>query len=204
MRCDTPRHARRHSGIRHDLLPSYHQTPRPVRSRQIKPAFFKDALIARLAVPVRLFYIGLWMLADDAGYLRWDPGEAANELYGYEARGRRERRVVAFLGVLEEAGRVVVFGCGHVFIPHLIDHQHLAGLTKRVLTDQRAHAKCGIPPLPADARGSPQKPALVRLGSVRLGSTGAQARDDDEKEELLDGFRRQGLPVDTPAEGRLE
>lgn len=167
-----------------------------MRSRQIKPAFFKDARIAQLPVPVRLFYIGLWMLADDAGWLRWDPGEAANELYGYETRGRREKRVAAFLVTLEGAGRVEVFGCGHVFIPHLVDHQHLAGLTKRVLTSEKEHRKCGVPPTPADARDDPQKPALVRLGSVRLGSTGAQARDDEEG--LREGFRRLGLPVDAP------
>ena len=52
-----------------------------MRIRQVKPAFWTDARIAALPAPARLFYIGLWMVADDAGWLRWDPSQIANELY---------------------------------------------------------------------------------------------------------------------------
>ena len=62
-----------------------------MRIRQVKPSFFKDPLMAELTPPVRLFYVGLWMLADDAGWFRWDVAEVGNELYGYEPRGRISR-----------------------------------------------------------------------------------------------------------------
>ena len=127
-----------------------------MRIRQVKPAFWADARVAALPAPARLFYIGLWMVADDAGWLRWDPPQIANELYGYEARGKRERNVETFLALLVEAKRVVVHDCGHVEIPTLMTHQHLAVLSKQVRTIQREHAEtCGGPRKPAETRDSP-------------------------------------------------
>jgi hypothetical protein len=41
-----------------------------VRIRQVKPAFWADSRLAELPERTRLFYIGLWMIADDAGWLR--------------------------------------------------------------------------------------------------------------------------------------
>jgi hypothetical protein len=165
-----------------------------MRIRQIKPAFWTDARIAALPAAVRLFYIGLWMLADDAGYLRWDGVEAANELYGYETRRRREKHVAEYLAALVAAERVLVYDCGHVLIPHLIHHQHLAALTKRVLTFQREHQSC--PRVPAEARGNPQVPAPVRLGSVGIGSvslgSAARKRDDETMTEFEDRMAAAG------------
>lgn len=124
-----------------------------MRIRQVKPAFWADARIAALPAPARLFYIGLWMTADDAGWLRWDPSQIANELYGYESRKRRERDVETFLALLVSAERVVVHDCGHVFIPKLTEHQHLSIVSKQVRTIQREHAEC---------RGSAREPAETR------------------------------------------
>lgn len=130
--------------------------------------------MAALSPSVRLFYIGLWMLADDAGYIRWDADEAAIEIYGYESRGRRDRLVTDNLAALVTVGRVVDLKCGHLRIPTLTDHQRFGGATKRVLTFEREHLSCAPPPLPADPRGDPPPPAAVRIGtgngSVRKGS----------------------------------
>ena len=134
-----------------------------VRIRQVKPAFWTDSTIAGLAPAVRLFYIGLWMVADDAGYLRWDTPQIANELYGYESRKKRERDVDAFIAVLTDDGRVVRYECGHAFIPHLTDHQRLAGETHRVVSVKREHESC--PRIPAVPRDSPLVPDTVRNGS---------------------------------------
>lgn len=127
-----------------------------MRIRQVKPAFWSDAVVAALPAPVRLFYIGLWMVADDAGWLRWDPSQIANELYGYESRRRRERDVEAFLAQLVKVNRVVVHDCGHAEIPKLTTHQHLSIASKQVRTIQREHADCTRPP--AETRGDPPTP----------------------------------------------
>jgi len=131
-----------------------------MRIRQVKPAFWADARIAALPAPARLFYIGLWMTADDAGWLRWDPSQIANELYGYESRKRRERDVCAFLALLVEAKRVVVHDCGHVEIPTMVAHQHLSVASKQVRTIWREHSECPRPP--AGTRDDPPTPAETR------------------------------------------
>ena len=177
-----------------------------MRIRQVKPSFFKDARIAELSPAVRLTYIGLWMLADDAGYYRWDAAEAGLELYGYESRARREREVTAHLAALVAADRVVVLGeerfgyeaCPHIFIPTLTDHQRFGGPTKRVTTYMREHADC--PRIPADARVSPPIPDPVRngngtesgKGTERSGTVDARRREDETETEFR---QRVGLPA---------
>lgn len=174
-----------------------------MRIRQVKPGFFKDARVAALRPAVRLTYIGLWMLADDAGFLRWDASEAGLELYGYESRAKRERDVTAHLAELVAAGRIVDFGCGHVSIPTLTDHQRFGGPTKRVLTFEREHLKCAIPRIPATPRESPPLPDPVRIRNgtereqERNGSERAARAPDDAQpsEETESEFRqRTGLP----------
>lgn len=175
-----------------------------MRIRQVKPSFFKDARIAALTPAVRLFYIGLWMLVDDAGYYRWDAAEAGLELYGYDSRTKRERDVTAHLASLVAAGRVIDLDCGHIVIPSFTDHQRFAGPTKRFLGYEREHVKCAMPrtspQVPAVSRTSPQVPAPVRIGTgtelepVRNVSelVDARKRDDDETES--DFRARVGTP----------
>lgn len=165
-----------------------------MRIRQVKPSFWSDPLLAELAEPTRLFYIGLWMIADDAGWLRVDVPAIGRDLYGYDPRPKRERRVAQMLDELVAAGRLRRLDCGHAEIPTLTDHQRLAGATKQVKSDFNEHlrrcvarASKDVPQLPAETRGYPQSPATVRNGTVsgqerlgtgRNGSPGASATDD--------------------------
>ena len=131
----------------------------------MKPAFWSDATVAELSERTRLFYIGLWMIADDAGWLRWNPSEVARDLYGYESRTRRERRTTEMFNELLEARRVVIHACGHAVIPTMSEHQRLAGPTKQVTTVLNEHLR--EPNIP---RTSPQVPAHPRHGKERLGT----------------------------------
>lgn len=54
------------------------------RIRYIKPDFFKDEDIAQLDHKTRLFYIGLWGLADKAGRLEDRPLRLKVEIFPYE------------------------------------------------------------------------------------------------------------------------
>lgn len=141
-----------------------------MRIRQVKPAFWTDARVAALPPAARLFYIGLWMEADDAGWLRWDPSQIANELYGYESRRRRERDVETFLALLVREERVIVYPCGHVLIPHLTDHQHLSVSSKQVRTFQREHAGCTQ--TPAETRDDPPLPGRKGKGEGNVKGDG--------------------------------
>lgn len=98
-----------------------------MRIRQITPAFWADATMADLPPEIRLTYIGLWMVADDAGWFRESIPEIALSLYGYEPRHRRERLVSRALDILAAAGRVVRHECGHSQIPTLERHQRIGG-----------------------------------------------------------------------------
>jgi hypothetical protein len=172
-----------------------------VRIRQVKPEFWKDRAMADLSPVARLTYVGLWMLADDAGYLRLDTPEIGLELYGWDDRAVREEVVGEAIEHLIEAGRVVRLDCGqHGRIPTLTDHQRFAGETKRVYTVKREHDSC--PRMPA---GGVEKPAgdthlpdtvsngrgKVRNVSVRKGSSNARERD----EEMTEFQRRVPRPV---------
>ncbi len=141
-----------------------------MRIRSIKPEFWEDEDVANLAPSARLFFIGLWNLADDGGYLRWSVTEVGAALYRFEPRGRRERNVTAFMDVLTEAGMVRILDCGrHALVPNLPKHQRLSGEAKQVHTFGREHDSCSaetvlaaVATIPEDPRRSPQVPAGKR------------------------------------------
>lgn len=177
-----------------------------MRIRQIKPSFWSDSHISDLAEPTRLFYIGLWMIADDAGWLPWNAREVGHDLYGYEGTKKRETKVERMLEELVKAGRVNRYPCGHVEVPTLGRHQHLAGTTKQVRTAFNEHTHCLVarpredPPtsagsggtaIPANPREDPRTPAPVskgqersRSGTERSGQVSERASANDEASEF--------------------
>lgn len=51
-----------------------------MRGRWIKPAFATDGKVMRLSMEARLFYVELWMVADDQGRLLFDIQEIEAQL----------------------------------------------------------------------------------------------------------------------------
>lgn len=165
-----------------------------MRIRQVKPAFWGDSLMASLPEGTRLFYIGLWMLADDAGWIDWDLAEVGHELYGYESRPKREHRVEKMLGVLESHGRVVVHPCGHVEVPRIKEHQHLAGQEKQVRTVLNEHLKGCLPQGPANPRDDPRTSASKGNGKYMEGEGRARAPEGAApRGDLREGLTRHGI-----------
>lgn len=163
-----------------------------MRIRQVKPGFWTDVVVTALPAPCRLFYIGLWMQADDSGWFRWDVPQIAAELYGFEPRGRRERNVVAFGDALEAAGRLKRIDCGHAYIATLERHQRLSGNTKQVHTFKREHdSTCmtRIPPrVPADTRTSPPGKERNGRGQVSEGKEQVASARSPEGDALATEF----------------
>jgi hypothetical protein len=115
------------------------------RIRQIKPSWFLDKELRRgTSADAREFYIGLWMLADDGGYLTWDIERIAAELYPYDSVSRRERQIEKFSESLEtlnaEEPHLVVYSCGHARVPKMPAHQRIAG--KQSVGVKEAHGMC--------------------------------------------------------------
>lgn len=161
-----------------------------MRIRQVRPEFFTDAVVSSLTADVRLTYIGLWCVADDAGWLVWDVDQVAAQLYPYESIRVRTRRVERAGAALVAAGRMVLPGCGCAYIPKLSAHQKIGGNKSYTVRDKHpVHTS-----LDESARN-------VRVGNGTVGNGRLEAREratneDDDRAALLVAFRRQGLPVD--------
>jgi hypothetical protein len=136
-----------------------------MRIRSVKPEFWRDRPLASLSADARLFYIGLWMEADDAGWLTWDLAEIAADLYPYRPTHSRERQVGGYLeqllGLPGEA-RVVIYDCGHARVANLVEHQRFGGT--RSLAVLRKHESACL-------RAAPRSSA-EDLGSSAMGGEG--------------------------------
>lgn len=133
-----------------------------MRVRMIRPSYWTDAdLHTRLTAEQREFYIGLWMLADDAGYLAWDVNRVGAELYPYKAPAWRAKRLPAWIEVLGP-DHVRVLECGkHIVIPALPRHQ---SPPKPSYQNQRAHDTCLRQMAPLGTRGDHMAPAGTSTG----------------------------------------
>jgi len=151
-----------------------------MRSRLIRASYWGDAKMAALPLAVRYTYIGLWGLADDAGYLVWDIREIAAEIFRYESVKRRENAVIDALDQLMAAGRVKLLDCRkHALIPTLPAYGPVGG--KRVTSIEQAHLGCS----PASSGTVPETPG--ESVSYRLGLVGSESVG-------LDSAREEGLP----------
>jgi hypothetical protein len=163
-----------------------------VRIRQVKPEFFRDKDMSALTFRTRLTYIGLWCMADDAGWFGADYEEIARELYGFDGWRMRERWLLEDLVVLQAAAHIEVEPCGHGFIPNLVKHQRFAGQTKRVFTTLREHETRCLPQVPADPREPPRVTASgigSRNGKERNGTVDArEAQENDGLRAKLGSF----------------
>lgn len=155
-----------------------------MRIRQVRPEFFTDATMAALPAEVRLTYIGLWIVADDAGYLKWDIGQIGAVLFPYEPVKRRERHLAISADKLEAAGRLVRYECGCALIPTLSRHQRVTG--KISTTAKDAHGKH----LPLTGKHV-VAPVMVGNGNgrERNGSGTVVAREETSDDEVSE-FRR--------------
>jgi hypothetical protein len=110
-----------------------------MRIRQVRPEFWSDETMAALPPAVRLFYIGLWNMADDAGWIEWRVPRIGAVLFPYESVRRRTRDIESWSAALSDAGRLVLYGCGCAQVPTLSRHQRVTG--KQSFTALDAHKK---------------------------------------------------------------
>ena len=140
-----------------------------MRIRQIKPEFWSDSEMAALPYPVRLIYIGLWCVADDAGYIEWRPDRIAHDLLGYESTKTRERHLVEWAEELVRTGHLQILGCGCALIPTLQKHQRISG--KQNFRYREAHGKhlplTGKRPIAPEVEVEVERNGTVGNGSAR-------------------------------------
>jgi len=158
----------------------------------IRPAYWTDAdLHTRLNAAQREFYIGLWMEADDAGFVAYDVDRLGADLYPYRSLSWRRLQLPKWVVALDP--HVEVLECGlHLLIPSL--HRHQAP-PKPSYQHQRAHQRCIASQVaPAGASGGQRAPAqgLYRGGVGRgmvMGLDRGASADADGSENTTE-FRR--------------
>lgn len=103
-----------------------------MRSRMIKPEFWRSADIACLDLHTRLLFIGLWSYVDDNGVGRDEAALIAADLFAYDlSRDPLEtlRSVTEGLSVLSETGLIVRFENGGRPLLQIVtwnDHQRIS------------------------------------------------------------------------------
>lgn len=166
--------------------------PVVVRIRQVRPEFFSDPIVSRLTADVRLTYIGLWCVADDAGWLVWDVPNIGALLYPYESVRVRERRVERAGEGLIASARMVLHPCLCALIPRLEDHQKIGGNKSFTVRDKhRVHISTDK---------SPGKVSNGRVGNGTLVAPAsadalARLRDEEDAAELAAVSARRGFQV---------
>ena len=111
-----------------------------MRARLVRPEFWEDSLMATLPDSVRLFYIGTWCIADDAGYFEWDLPKVAHALM-FTPTPARIRKAERLLQALVDAGRIRRLDCGrHGLIPSLERHRITGG--NKNYRVEIAHKRC--------------------------------------------------------------
>lgn len=96
-------------------------------------------LFTRLDAETREFYVGLWMLADDDGWLPRDVPGIGAAIYQYLDRAPRERLVGERLAKLREMGKVKSFRCC-LFLPSVSHYPRAGKKSTNHHADHRTHS----------------------------------------------------------------
>ena len=121
----------------------------------MRPDFWDDSLVAQLPDSVRLFYIGLWCVADNAGYLEWDFAKIGAVLMPYRAVAARERLAAKYGAALVDADeRVKVLECGKHAVIQTLEAHRIAGGNKNYRIRESHNSVC----FGRAMRGRPARP----------------------------------------------
>lgn len=133
----------------------------------MRTEFWSDAVVGPLADSIKLFYIGLWQVADDAGWLYWAPRQIAALLYPYKPAKRREADVEKWLAMLADLGRVTLYDCGCVAVTNLQKHQRVSGVQS--FRAKEKHDSEHVTPHVLTTTQSPLSDSPVKGGNVTVG-----------------------------------
>jgi hypothetical protein len=114
--------------------------PLTMRGRYLMREFWSDSdLFMKLNADQRELYVGLWMLADDDGWMPRDVPAIAAALYRYADRAPRERIVSDGLTKLRELGKVQSFRCC-LYLPSVARYPRAGKKSTDHHTEHRTHS----------------------------------------------------------------
>lgn len=164
-----------------------------LRGRYLMREYWADSdLFKKLSADEREFYMGLWMLADDHGWMPRNITEIAAALYRFEDVAAREARVRSSLDRLKAMGKLQSLRCGCLFLPVVVKYPRPGKKSDEHARAHAAHSNAmrqppsnGFEPhsnpSPNPSRPSPSQPV-----------PGAQAQEEETTtaDEPVSEFRR--------------
>lgn len=152
-----------------------------MRSRNIKPGFFHNEELVECSFPARLLFVGLWCLADRAGYLEDRPKKIKIQVFPADNVDSEE-----LLGELSGANlikRYIAADRKYIWIPGFRSHQN----------PHRREKPSTIPPHPDDVERRPAHEG-----------EGADPEDEKQGQDPSKDMPRtdQGQTQDEPGHGR--
>lgn len=144
-----------------------------MRGRYLMREYWSDSdLFLRLDARQRETYIGLWMLADDSGWLPRDIEAISAALYRFEDGAPRKEAVRRALERLRELGKVESHRCGCLFLPAVARYPRAGRKTDehhaQHIKHLRTHSKSSngiqrdLNPSPVPSRPDPSLPVVAR------------------------------------------
>lgn len=98
-----------------------------MKRRMINPDFFTDSLIVgTLDYPGRIFYVGLWVVAEDSGV--FEPDLLGLKMKIFPGDALDPETIAAYYDTLKGAGKVVEYEAGgrrYAWLRNFFKHQHL-------------------------------------------------------------------------------
>jgi len=112
-----------------------------MRGRYLMREYWSDSdLFLRLSAEERELYQGLWMLADDAGWMPWDVPAIASNVYRYLDRAPREAKVRAGVSKLVRIGKVERLGCC-LYLPAVARYPRAGKKSTDHKAEHQSHSK---------------------------------------------------------------
>lgn len=143
-----------------------------MRGRYLMREFWSDSdLFLKLTAEEREIYKGLWMLADDAGWMPRDIEAIGANLCQYEDRAPRAAKIRSALERLRDIGKVESLRCGCLHLPAVEAYPRAGNRAYPHLEHHQKHltrvngVQQGSDPSPVPSRRNP---------SLRVASAGAQ------------------------------
>ena len=141
-----------------------------MRSRDIKPGFYKNDQLAECSMAARLLFPGLWMLADREGRFENRPKKIRAEIFPFD-----DVDVASLLKELEDAGLILAYevnGSRYFWIPNFKKHQsphkneknsELPAHPEELSGNGPGQVRNGHPTTPEKDRDTPEIPGQIPL-----------------------------------------
>lgn len=167
--------------------------PLTMRGRYLMREYWSDSdLFLRLDAAQREVYVGLWMLADDEGWLPRDIPAIAAALFRYVDRAPREAQVRSALARLRDLEKLESHRCGCIYLPAVARYPRAGRKSADHAAEHRSHTKPSKANRP-DTKASPD-PTFSLPDQTR--PSRARARDGSSSSELREKLAAAGLKAE--------